>query len=128
VDDARKLMWRGIQHHLGKGDHLDICLLIPVLRFQRQFGIDSEDTGIVEVDPFSEEVLRAAEEAAKAAHIKNAIMAGLYFGQDASGKAKKLEDVLEEKKKSRIRPTVQLGSKLSSGGGGQSDVLTKVCT
>ena len=67
-----------------------------------------------------------AEEVAKSAHIKNAIMAGMYFGQDNSGKAKKLDQVLEEKRKARVRALPQLGMKATGANGAGSDVLTKV--
>ena len=33
---------QGIVHHLGRAERLDMCLLIPVLRFQESFGLDRD--------------------------------------------------------------------------------------
>lgn len=111
---------QGAQHHLGRADRLDICLLIPVLRFLKQCGLDPDEGGIHEIEDGSEEANRIAEESAKQAHIKNAIMAGLYFGADKTGKPKKLAQVLEEKRQARMTPV----SSKPGGAGGDADGLT----
>ena len=115
---------QGIQRHLGKGERLDICLLIPVLRFQRQFGLDPDEEYTEPPTADSEEGRKIAEEAAKRAHVQKAIMAGMYFGTDKSGKARKLDDVLADKRKAReglVKPTT-----VQSAASTSSDGLTKV--
>jgi hypothetical protein len=46
---------QGILHHLGRTDRLDICLLIPVLRFQQTFGVDTDVVAVTDLEKLRQE-------------------------------------------------------------------------
>jgi hypothetical protein len=101
-------------HHLGRTDRVDICQLIPVLRFQQSFGLDTEVT-VLDEAALKEQAAVEAKEEAKRRHVAHALMATMFFGADKQGRAKSLDQARRERRNAAVKMDAAAAASLVHG-------------